>query len=230
MNNNFSENRHCNCGKKISNKSKHCRSCANSGKNNPGFKKGQTLKINECIDCGGKLNDHVSTRCRKCYYLFAKGANAANIKHGKCCKSKRYYCECGKEMYSYRSNFCKKCSLKGKRHPFYHKKRPDFAKKMTGKNHPNYIPGLNREYPVKFNDVLTTSIRKRDKHKCQACGILQKEHIKINRCKLHVHHIDYDKENCKPKNLITLCIKCNSIANFNRDYWFAYFTYKMEVI
>jgi len=29
-------------------------------------------------------------------------------------------------------------------------------------------------------------------------------------------------------NLITLCRQCNTRVNFNRDYWFAYFTYIME--
>ena len=29
-------------------------------------------------------------------------------------------------------------------------------------------------------------------------------------------------------NLISTCGKCNRKANYNRDYWFAYFTYVME--
>ena len=41
--------------------------------------------------------------------------------------------------------------------------------------------------------------------------------------KLHIHHIDYCKNNCKRGNLITLCKKCNTKANYNRDYWYAYF-------
>lgn len=36
---------------------------------------------------------------------------------------------------------------------------------------------------------------------------------------LAVHHIDYDKGNCSPTNLITLCGSCNSRANHNREYW-----------
>ncbi len=33
-----------------------------------------------------------------------------------------------------------------------------------------------------------------------------------------IHHIDYDKKNCELKNLITLCINCNSKANFDREW------------
>ena len=40
-----------------------------------------------------------------------------------------------------------------------------------------------------------------------------------NSSKLTVHHIDYDKQNCSPTNLITLCNSCNARANFNRNYW-----------
>ena len=36
---------------------------------------------------------------------------------------------------------------------------------------------------------------------------------------LGVHHIDYDKKNCIPENLISNCRSCNFIANYNRDDW-----------
>jgi len=45
---------------------------------------------------------------------------------------------------------------------------------------------------------------------------------------LQIHHIDYNKEKCNEDNLITLCCQCNSDANFNKDYWFAYYQYLME--
>ena len=36
--------------------------------------------------------------------------------------------------------------------------------------------------------------------------------------KLNIHHINYDKQDCDLKNLITLCNKCNSRANSNREW------------
>ncbi|TXH47080.1 MAG: HNH endonuclease, partial [Desulfurellales bacterium] len=37
--------------------------------------------------------------------------------------------------------------------------------------------------------------------------------------KLQVHHIDYDKKNSHPDNLIALCHSCHMKTNFNRSYW-----------
>lgn len=50
--------------------------------------------------------------------------------------------------------------------------------------------------------------------RCLYCS--GKAKLKILFIKLVVHHIDYNKKNCKPYNLITLCNSCNSRANNNR--------------
>lgn len=56
----------------------------------------------------------------------------------------------------------------------------------------------------------------------------EEEHVeKYGKC-LTIHHINYNKQNCKVKNLITICCGCNSVANYNRDYWFAYYTWIIE--
>jgi hypothetical protein len=85
-----------------------------------------------------------------------------------------------------------------------------------------FIHGLDkREYPKEFDTKLKIFIFKRDNYTCQKCGIYP--------CNdLTVHHIDYNKLNNKKSNLITLCRKCNSLVNHNRDYWYAYFTYIKE--
>ena len=36
--------------------------------------------------------------------------------------------------------------------------------------------------------------------------------------RLSLHHIDYDKKNCAPKNLITVCNSCNGKANKDREW------------
>jgi 5-methylcytosine-specific restriction endonuclease McrA len=58
------------------------------------------------------------------------------------------------------------------------------------------------------------------------CGIKEEKHYR----KLDIHHIDYNKKNCKKNNLVTLCQSCHSKAGVNRDYWYAYYTYLMESI
>jgi len=85
-----------------------------------------------------------------------------------------------------------------------------------GPNHPNWQGGIsNFPYPFSFNKRLKEFIRNRDNYTCQLCGITQEE----NGRKLDVHHIDYDKDNLDPNNLIVLCRGCNSKVNFNRDFW-----------
>lgn len=97
----------------------------------------------------------------------------------------------------------------------------------SGKEASNYIHGKsNKPYPLKFNNLLKKSIRKRDNYQCQKCGIIEEEHIIVYGLILNIHHIDYDKQNCKEDNLITLCRRCNVKVNKDRDYWYAYFTYK----
>jgi hypothetical protein len=98
----------------------------------------------------------------------------------------------------------------------------EHIKKISGKNSPNWQGGISKlPYSFNFTIRLKIKIRKRDNFTCQGCGITEKEHGKT----LTVHHIDYNKFNCQEINLITTCISCNTKANSNRDYWFAYYTY-----
>lgn len=55
-------------------------------------------------------------------------------------------------------------------------------------------------YPVQWNDTLKASIKNRDGNRCVRCEA---------DSDLHVHHIDYNKSNCHPRNLITLCNSCH---------------------
>jgi len=72
-------------------------------------------------------------------------------------------------------------------------------------------------YPQKFPKIKT-QIRKRDNWTCGLCGTY-KPTCNVRRCGIAVHHIDYDKANCDPENLICLCDRCHGLTNFNRGYW-----------
>jgi hypothetical protein len=75
------------------------------------------------------------------------------------------------------------------------------------------------KYPQSFNSNLKNNICKRDNYTCQLCGVPE---YKLTR-KIDIHHIDYNKKNCSEVNLISLCRKCNSKVNGNREYWQKYF-------
>ena len=93
---------------------------------------------------------------------------------------------------------------------------------VTGARHWAWQGGISQDpYPPKFTAYLKRKIRRRDGYTCQHCG---------RQDALSVHHIDYDKANCDPCNLITLCVSCNSKANANRERWQAYYQDKMALI
>jgi len=68
-------------------------------------------------------------------------------------------------------------------------------------------------YSSEFTQKFRTKIRKKYNFICQLC------------CKngWHVHHIDYDKQNCKEENFTVLCKSCHSKTNTSRTYWTNYF-------
>jgi len=86
---------------------------------------------------------------------------------------------------------------------------------MLGENNPQWTGGHTVEYPPEWNRALRRQIKNRDKRQCVICG---------EQNGLDVHHIDYDKQNCDPSNLVTLCHPHHSSTNFNRGQWLAYFT------
>lgn len=71
------------------------------------------------------------------------------------------------------------------------------------------------DYCQDWTKDLKEYIRERDNGECQNPDCWGK----CNNITMTVHHTDYDKLNCVPENLITLCRSCNARANYNRDKW-----------
>jgi len=87
----------------------------------------------------------------------------------------------------------------------------------------NVGEGKSKEkYNPLFNGRLKDYIFERDKYNCQnpKCE-RDPNHPRGKR--LAVHHIDYDKKNVEPRNLISLCATCNAKANKDRDYLKAFY-------
>jgi hypothetical protein len=81
----------------------------------------------------------------------------------------------------------------------------------------------NRErqnpYPREWCAALTERIRERDGYICVECGAVQ------GKRKHHVHHIDYDKNNLAPRNLITLCPSCHgrTTSKYHKQYFIEHY-------
>ena len=107
--------------------------------------------------------------------------------------------------------------------------------KISGENNHGWLGGKSFEpYGLEFNRALKEQIRKRDSYRCQQCFRHQDELIhklkngKLQKYKLHIHHIDYNKKNNNSNNLISLCNPCHIQTNFKRENWINYFKDKME--
>ena len=74
-------------------------------------------------------------------------------------------------------------------------------------------------YGLAWTEQLKESIRQRDNNVCQVCNKHQSQ-LKI---KLNIHHIDYIKTNIFTFNLISLCNRCHTITNANRNHWTTFF-------
>ena len=84
----------------------------------------------------------------------------------------------------------------------------------SGSNNHAWLGGVSfLPYPVNWTIYFRETIRRRDNYTCALCGKEQNER------KHSVHHINYDKEDICPENLITLCTVCHLKTNNDREYW-----------
>lgn len=110
----------------------------------------------------------------------------------------------------------------------HHSPKTEFKKGQIfpkGKESPSWKGGLSFEpYGIEFNKEIRNRIRKRDNQICMNCGIHREQ---LSRA-LSIHHINYDKKCNLEQNFISLCVKCHSITNNNREYWKKLFQEKLS--
>ncbi|HEX3053224.1 MAG TPA: NUMOD3 domain-containing DNA-binding protein [Aggregatilineaceae bacterium] len=113
----------------------------------------------------------------------------------------------------------RKRDLTGERNPFWGKThtpetRQLISERNSGSNSPAWKGGIScLPYGPGFTRKFKRLIRERDNFTCQRCGITEAEYGRT----LPVHHLDHDKNNNDPTNLVTACPKCNVWASYHRD-------------
>jgi 5-methylcytosine-specific restriction endonuclease McrA len=76
----------------------------------------------------------------------------------------------------------------------------NYGRGLIGKDNPNWRGGVSKkEYSAFYKRNLAPKVRELFTS-CQICGTKEN---------LEVHHIDSDRHNNIPTNLITLCHRCN---------------------
>lgn len=164
------------------------------------------------IEKDGRKREAVLQKCENCGKEFI--ARKSFVIQGKgrfCCR------KCSSEDSKKRIELS--CSLCGKTFEramsknrsktgfvFCSRKCKDEAQRVTSKLEtftlPHYDTGKFYYRRVAFREY---------EHKCACCGYKDDNRL------LDVHHLDNDRTNCKPENLIILCVRCH--AGVTRGYY-----------
>ncbi len=160
--------------------------------------------IANCDNCKKVKVKRVKVLCQQCSKEFEVIPSMIKKGGGKYCSNK----ECKKSRRRVRVN-CKQCGKFFETKPSLLKRggskfcgKECFKKYNTGENSCLWRGGKSRgAYPQEWTNAFKKTIRDRDNNRCMRCGRAREEFKKA----LAVHHIDADKNNCNPTNLITLC-------------------------
>lgn len=103
---------------------------------------------------------------------------------------------------------------------------------MRGDQNPCWNHGVSLIYCEKFNGKFKEFVREKFGRKCYECNKLEQ----FCDRKLHVHHIDYNKNaicNGKEWAFVPLCTRCHNKTHSNRHHWFNkyinYWVYKYDL-
>lgn len=107
----------------------------------------------------------------------------------------------------------------------------EYKKNHSGENTSAWKGGISFEpYSSDWKETLKESIRQRDSYTCRICCISQEELKDKHHKVLDIHHIDYNKMNCDPDNLISLCKSCHMKTNYKRDKWISFFNGRNKIM
>lgn len=110
-------------------------------------------------------------------------------------------------------------NMKGSANPFYGKRHPPeiqakITAAITGRLNPHWAGGIaTLPYGPGFTRRFKRLIRDRDGQQCVRC----QQTRTVSGQALDVHHIDHDKANNDPSNLVTLCHPCNIYFSYHRE-------------
>lgn len=177
------------------------------------------------LQVSGMKGKHLSKETKKKLSEILKGRPSSfkNKLHTKEAKLKNRLAHLGKPTWN-----------KGKTGIYSEETLRKMSESLSGEKSQFWRGGKSFEpYNSEFNRRLKEQIRKRDGYRCQECLTPQAELVVntksgVRHCKLSIHHIDYDKKNNKPENLISLCRPCHAQTNFDAKYWIKHFRKKVK--
>ena len=190
---------------------------AEAHKGNIGWNKGLTKETNESVKriSESKIGHITTEETKEKIRISSKGRKAWNkgIKQTEEIIEKRAQKLRGRKFTKEHIEKIRKGN-KGKKRSEESKRKQ--SKSNKGEKNPNWQDGISFEpYSPEFNKEKKTLILERDNYTCQNPNC---EHLSEG---LDVHHIDFNKQNNNPENLITLGTSCHSKTNGknSRQYW-----------
>ena len=228
------------CSAKLSNQtrttrvSKHCVICGKSFEVTKGKAKATKACSKKCasILMGRTQNKQVTLICKVCGSFFKVPlcrAETATTCSDECAisvraksRERKVTCvckNCGKEFESPQSVAGRRiyCSIICKFSD--EDAQQERSARVSGINNPMWKGGISCEpYCATWNDKeFKEYILERDNYSCQNPDCWGTSNRIVR------HHIDYDKKNCNPSNIITVCNSCNARANKNRGWNTGYY-------
>lgn len=168
------------------------------------FYRGDRCKKCKKIEKSNKMLKIINIFCKsidyKCLSTFYK--NSHNKLQFKCPNNHIYNCSWN----NFKGNNGRRCNI-------------CLAISRCGSGNYNWRGGIQAEpyCDIWIDKEYKKSIKNRDGNKC-----LNPECSKTSNI-ICLHHIDYNKKNCHPFNLITICQSCNSKANKDREWHFFWY-------
>ena len=160
---------------------------------------------NRCLYCSGKVkhtleNIRSSFEGEECILVSTKYINAFSKLDYICSSGHNHSIKWNDWQQGYRCPICANISSSINR---------------IGSGNPSWQGGIscNPYCEIWRDKEYKKDIRERDGNKC-----LNPYCDSKNPNDLTIHHIDYNKKNCHPNNLITICKSCNNKANKDRDW------------
>lgn len=201
-----SMNKICVCGNSMSHSASRCKACDIAwrkirylGKNNPFFGKKHSDETKHTISLANS-GKKASEETRKKLSVIMKGNKFSLGKY-----------------HSIETRLKMSVAKKGVRFTDEHRKN------MSGSSCGAWLGGKSFEpYTLDFTTRFKESIKKRDGSSCQLCNKTINELQKSNKY-LVIHHINYDKLLSVKENCVSLCGRCHSITNHNREKWIIFF-------
>ena len=158
-----------------------------------------------CLECSGNTKRRIED-IRKCFeardFILLSKSYTNNSTNLKCLCNNGHECEVTWSNFN-SGHGCSVCKFIN----------------QSGSNNWKWKGGISCEpycYEWSFKE-FKEYIKERDGNRCLNPDCWGNIH------KLCIHHIDYNKKNCEPENLITLCKSCNSRANKDREWYNAWY-------